>query len=225
LNGKRPVSWKVVRRLAPRVGLDPYQAEKFLHGARVGVPVQLEEEGRPAVDYVQLSYDAFQVIADWYHYAILELLTVDGFQASPRWIALNLGIKVPEATDALERLMRLGMIKRTAAGGFVLSPESHTTVGTPHASAALRKLQKQMLSMAIEALEETPMEERDQSAMTMAIDSRLLPEAKERIKKFRRSLCAFLQEGRKRDRVFHLSVSLYPVSKRSGSKSGKGQKA
>jgi hypothetical protein len=47
----------------------------------------------------------------------------------------------------------------------------------------------------------------------MAIDVSRLPEAKARIRDFRRELCAFLQDGRPRQRVYELSLSLFPVSR------------
>jgi len=46
----------------------------------------------------------------------------------------------------------------------------------------------------------------------MAIDTERLGEAKEKIKLFRRELAAFLSRGRKRDQVYHLGISLYPIS-------------
>jgi hypothetical protein len=48
----------------------------------------------------------------------------------------------------------------------------------------------------------------------MAIDPRDLPEAKERIKKFRRELMTYLQrKGTRFDEVYQLAISLYPISK------------
>ncbi len=48
--------------------------------------------------------------------------------------------------------------------------------------------------------------------MTMAIDARDLPEAKERIQKFRRDLCHFFERSGHPKEVYHLTVSLYPVT-------------
>ena len=78
--------------------------------------------------------------------------------------------------------------------------------------AARRKLQTQILEKAKLAIENTPITERDQSSITMAIDSNKIPEAKERIKQFRRDLCDFLKDSPNQNRVYHLSLSLYPVS-------------
>lgn len=215
LNGKRDISPKVVQRLAPKLGLSPEQIRKISKTKKeLKNGEQVVSASALQANYTQVTEDIFQLISDWYHYAILELVTVEGFRSEPKWISNMLGIKVPEVNDALERLFRLGMLKKSERGSYIIVPKNHSTIGTQYTTAALKKMQEQVLSMAIGALQETPIEERDQSAMTMAIDSDLLPEAKEKIKKFRRELCDFLQTGRKTDRVYHMSLSLYPISKK-----------
>ncbi len=215
LNGKRDISPKVVQRLAPKLGLSPEQIRKISNSKKdLKKSEQLVVASALQANYTQLTEDIFQLISDWYHYAILELVTIEKFKSEPKWISTMLGIKVAEVNDALQRLFRLGMLKKSERGSYIVVPKNHSTIGNQYTTTALKKMQEQVLSMAIGALQETPIEERDQSAMTMAIDSDLLPEAKQKIKKFRRELCDFLQTGRKTDRVYHLSLSLYPVSKK-----------
>jgi uncharacterized protein (TIGR02147 family) len=73
-------------------------------------------------------------------------------------------------------------------------------------------MQKQILTQALVALEEVPIEKRDQTSMTMAIDSSLIPEAKLRITRFRRELSSFLENGKKKDQVYQLALSLFPLT-------------
>ena len=51
------------------------------------------------------------------------------------------------------------------------------------------------------------------TSMTMAIDVDRLPEAREVITKFRRELCALLENG-EQTRVYNLGIQLYPVSEK-----------
>jgi hypothetical protein len=85
-----------------------------------------------------LAIEEFQFISDWYHYAILEVTTLKGFQNEAEWIASHLGISVEQA--------------------------------------------------------------------------------KEKIKAFRREMSALLQRRGARDQVYQLSVSFFPVSKKSVNK-------
>lgn len=204
LSGKRSVTPAILARLAARLELDPARVAAF--ASAPASPAAAEAA------YRDLTADQFAVIADWYHYAILELAKTRGFSAEPAAIARRLGIRAVEARAALERLQRLEMIGLDARGRVTVPPASHTTVSSPFTTAAFRKLQRQILEQAIDAMEEVPIELRDQSSMTMAIDPRLLPEAREMIRKFRRDLCALLQRnGPPHEEVYQLSVSLFPA--------------
>lgn len=213
LNGKRAVTLRTVERFASALGLEPREVGYFLG--------QSDAQEKDALSLNELAQDSFEVIADWYHFAILELFTIEGFRPTPPYISKRLGISRVEAIDAMARLERLGLIERNAKKGFCLRKGENTTTGFRYSSGALQKLQTQVLEMAIQALGEVPLEKRDQSTMTMAIDASLLPEAKERIKEFRRNLCGFLQKNRTADSVYQLTIALYPVTRGESGPGGK----
>jgi uncharacterized protein (TIGR02147 family) len=206
LLGQRRVTPTTVRRLGGKLGLSLRDLEVYEQGA------QRKAEAVPS-DFRQMAYDHFQVISEWYHFAILELATVKGFEPSSRWIAKALGLSVAEAQAAIDRLVRIGYIAVDGSGKWKILEAHTTTLGSEETSSALQQMQRQILQMAITAMENVPVAKRDQSAMTMAVDSALLPMAKEKIKVFRRELCALLESGKKRDAVYQLSVSLYPLTK------------
>lgn len=203
LSGKRKVTTQLIERLTPRLGLDPAAIQQF----SIQSPVDSS-----AANYRDLTVDQFTVIADWYHYAILELALVSGFKCTPAYISKALGVTPIEAKSAIERLTRLEMIELDSKGKLTQRPQAHTTVSTPFTSVAFKKLQKQLLEQAILAMDEVEIESRDQSSLTMAIDPALMPEAKAMIKKFRRDLCVLLQKnGPTQKEVYQLSVSLFPA--------------
>ena len=179
-----------------------------------------------ANNYQGLELDAFLAISDWYHYAILELMKVNEASLNPKWISKRLGITVIEAKTAVQRLIDLNMIQVDANAKLKELPKAHTTVQHQYSNSAFRKLQKQILLQAINALEEVPFEVRDQSSLTMAIDPALIPEAKEKIKKFRRELCAFLQTNDQNlTEVYQLSISLFPANRGRNNLSDEGEKS
>lgn len=208
LRGERNITIDMFRKLADRLLLEPQEYREFA----LSIEARAPRRGlKPGPSLNELSADQFQVISDWFHYAVLELLQLKSFQNDTRWIARALDITPAEAGSALERLERVGVIERTESGWKNISG-NNTTTGNPFTTVAFRKLQKSILEKAVTALETVPMEKRDQSSITMAIDSRKLPEAKKRIQKFRRELMQFLQTDGEPDQVYHLSVSLYPVT-------------
>jgi uncharacterized protein (TIGR02147 family) len=206
LSGKRKPSSKLVDKICSRLGANPLQKDFYIKQASKKKSLIKAE----ALNFEIISLDAFAVISEWYHYAILVLVDTEGFKSDPAAIARSLGITVPEAQIALERLVRLGLLKvhngvHKRVSGFVTNFEPGMT------SQALKSLQKQVISMALEAVDNVPQEDKDITSITMAIDPTKLPEARKRIARFRRELCAFLEDG-KRTRVYHLGLQLYPVS-------------
>ncbi|MBI3543074.1 MAG: DUF4423 domain-containing protein [Deltaproteobacteria bacterium] len=205
LNRKRAVTEDTLDRFSRKLSLSPVDVQNFKTRLK---NVELE----PALQFQQITLDHFQMIADWYHYALLELVSTKGFKPEAKWVARRLGITPGEVSDAVDRLVRLGFLEVTPRGRWVNKSGSNTTVGNEFTAAAFRQLQRQVLEKALIALEEVPMERRDQSSMTMAIDASLLPEAKERIRKFRRELSRFLAKSDSLDEVYQLGISLYPLT-------------
>ncbi len=207
LNGKRSITGKSIEKIGLALGLSLKEIDRFK-----SVESLNEEWPRsPAIRFQQITLDTFALISDWYHYAILELLKVDGFQPSAAWIAKALGITKTEVNVALERLERLHLLERHADGHWEdVSEGFSTSIEEGLTSAAARKLQKQILAQSVDALEKVPIELRNHTAMTMAIDPADLPFAVAKIAQFRRGLCALLEKNKKPKDVYHLSISLFP---------------
>ena len=205
LSGQRSVTNKTIERLGERLGFGPNEYRTFLQ------PVRKQKNIANKPLFHELDNDMFSLIADWYHYAILELIQVNNFQANIPWVAKALGISFGQASDAVNRLKRLNMLE-IKNGEWTNISGNNTTISNRFSSQALRQLQKQILEQSIYALENTPFEQRDQSSITFCVSEDLLPEAKEKIKKFRRELMTFLESGKKKSKVYQLSISLFPVS-------------
>jgi uncharacterized protein (TIGR02147 family) len=220
LSGKRTVGRLAIERMGARLGLGPTQIQQFAHQSPsrenvVQTPTRRKRMGTGAeVDpnYQQLTIDSFKIISDWYHFAILELVHIEHFKPDTKWIAKTLGLRVAEVSAATERLIRIGFLKIDENGQWTdLSGGKTTTIGNRFTHSALKNLQKRILEKAIDALEDTPFELRDQSAITIAMNSSRMPEAKEKIKAFRRELAGFVRQG-PLDSVYQISVSLYPLT-------------
>ncbi|WP_374074629.1 TIGR02147 family protein [Bdellovibrio bacteriovorus] len=166
------------------------------------------------VDLLNLSLDQFHVMSDWYHYAILELTRTKDFKPNVTWIQQQLEISEEQTEAAIERLFRLNLLIKNEQGQWIDNSE-HATNGTPEFTAqALRHLQKQILQLAVNALETVPVEERLQSSMTMAVSRDQIAKAKQNIVTFQRAFATLLQEeSSSKDAVYQLSVSFFPLTK------------
>lgn len=193
LSGKRFLSERKMKEICSKIGI-------------VAPGVSRSD----SADYNLLKLDSFSVISDWYHFAILDLTLLKTFKNDVKWIAQKLSIQPFEALTAIERLKRLGMLieekgRLTKGQGFYTNYSEGVT------SAALKEYQRQVIKKALHSVDNCPQDRKDITSMTIAVNSKRLKEAKEKIKIFRRDLCAFLEEG-EGDSVFHLALQLYPVT-------------
>jgi hypothetical protein len=210
LNGERPLTKKMILRLGLRLGMKPRQLEGFGPEGPKSRATGVAKSAQ--MDFQQMTQDTFEVIADWYHHAILELTHVKDAQFDARWVARALGINIAEVKDAVDRLVRLGMLEVTSDGRWINRSGNNSSLGSDLRAAAFRRLQKQILELAAGALDHVPLEKRSQTSMTMAISTERLAQAEEKITQFRRELCAFLEAAPDRDAVYQLSISLFPLT-------------
>lgn len=190
LAGKRKLSKKKIAAIAKQLDL------------------RLAPQGPASIQMIDL--DHFTVISDWYHLAILDLTFLKGFRGDAAWVARKLSISTVEAQHAIDRLLRLGMLKKEGKT-LVKGQPFYSNYSEGMTSASLKEYQRQVITKALQAIDACPQERKDITSMTIAANSRKIAAAKEKIKKFRRELCDFMEEG-ERDTVFHLAVQLYPVT-------------
>jgi uncharacterized protein (TIGR02147 family) len=207
LNGKRSITKKSMEKLGLTLGLAMSDIEAY-QNTKMTTQAQKQQSS-----YQQLAIDQFAIMSDWYHYAILELIKIKNFPHTANDFSRTLGITKSEANIAIERLFRIGLLEKDDDGllqeinkGFATNISGNLT------SAGSKKLQKQILEQSVEALMTLPIEVRNHTSMTMAIDPKLLPEAIEKIKKFRRELSEFLEMSGTPTEVYQFSLSLFPIT-------------
>jgi uncharacterized protein (TIGR02147 family) len=205
LAGKRKLSRKLSNAIADRLCLSPEQKRLF-EGTTVTNDLSIQ--------YHQMSEDVFSLIADWYHTAFLALMDTKNFQPNPNWIAKRLNISTIEVRAMLHRLERSGLIQKSPKGWKKTHNSLKTTDGI--SSAALRKSHKTTLEQAIQSLENDPIEIRDISSITMAIDPTKLDLVRPLLKDFRRKICELL-ESKNSTEVYNFNLQLVPVTRKEKS--------
>lgn len=96
-------------RLAKRLGYSKRETELFCtlvekeharsRARREAAALRLEKYRNHAVpgSYSSLEQDIFEAVSGWYHFSIVELTRVEGFESDPAWISRHLGISTIEA--------------------------------------------------------------------------------------------------------------------------------
>lgn len=198
LNGKRVISKKMGLRILLGLGLSPIESENILSDSNK------DEESNLSLDY-------FKAISNWYYFAILSLAEIPNFEANPAWVARRLNISNREAKEAIERLIKLEMLVEKEDGSYGASGVQYKTP-TDILNTSLKNHTVQTLELATDSVINDPVEERDFSTITMAIDPENLGEAKNMIKSFRKRLSKKLESGNKKE-VYKLAIQLFPLSR------------
>jgi uncharacterized protein (TIGR02147 family) len=157
------------------------------------------------------------LIADWYHFALLELTRLVEFRPDSRWIARVLDVSVDEVNVALQRLIRLDLLEMASAGRWVdRSGDARVSLEALE-PASVERLQDQARRRSVAALRAVPLTLREHTSITLAVNSAALPRAFELAARFRQQLVELLQEG-PADDVYQVELSLFPLTtlKRTG---------
>lgn len=205
INGRRVMTVAVAKQVTKNLSL---ASSDFDH---LKTLIELDKKNKKTLlSETQLRDDEFSVICDWYHFAIMALLTLKNFQSNPEWIAERLNISPDVAKTAVERLLRLGLMEYQGKKLVATRRQLETTHNIP--SESLRRSHRQSLQQVIDGLDHVPVHMRDVTSITFAINRKKIGEAKGIIRKFRRKMADLMAQGPKTD-VYNLNIQLFPVSK------------
>ncbi len=166
--------------------------------------------------WVELEYDVLNCMASWYHFAILELIKIHSGQIDAQLIAKRLSIKKIEASAALERLMRLNLIKLEKNRYIDLNQGFASYFDGINTNDAQKALMLSLLDKAKESISNNDIKHRDNTSVSISLNLKNIALAKQRIKEFRRSLCEELEDKSNPQHVYELSIALFPLTKIEG---------
>ena len=224
LNGKRGLSRVSATQIAARIGLSVQETKTFCdlveskHGrsrlVKAQAQARLNEKSSQGVvlKFLTLENDQFDVLADWYHLAILELMKTPGYQDKESFIAKRLGLSSLQVRGALERLEKLDLVVRKDGRRIPSSQNVQTPDGI--SSRALKAHHEQFLKLANEALFTQPVEERDFRGLTIKCKKSDVPHVREKIRRFLHELDRDLSDtSADGEEVYQLSTQLFSLTK------------
>jgi uncharacterized protein (TIGR02147 family) len=203
LAGKRILSKKNLTKVAEKLSLPPLEYELFMgEVSKKNSPVDVER--------LQLQDDTFHLISDWYHYAILEICSLKSHKNSPEWVASKLGISKMEASLAIDRLLKMGLLKKKGMSFYRETPQLTTKTDIP--DRAIRSRHLQILELAKMSLERDPVGKRHFWETTFALSPEKYDQAKKMIVAASRKIVKLLESGEPKE-IYSLSMNLFPLKK------------
>lgn len=211
INGKRGLPFKDADFVARKLNLGPKEQALFKESllqkksALENIKISAEDSR------VLLDDSYYRIIAEWEHYAVLELFNLVDFKRTKAEVAAKLDLTTNRTEVVITNLITAGLIEIDQEGLLV---KVHADVKTTEdiSSQALRDSHKETLDLGKSKLDSVAVEMRDFSSSTLALDVSKIPEAKLIIRDFRRKMASLLSQGEKKD-VYQLAIQFYPLTK------------
>lgn len=220
LNGKRNLSYDKAMSVAINMGLKDNEIDyfcllvKFSSAKKPDLKVAIQkkiETLSPSKVFFNFEIDMFEMISDWQHLAILGILNLESHPKTIETIAKSLKTNKLEIESALDRLERLELIKKEETGHYVrLSSDLFINAKFP--SQGLHKYHKQMLSKAIDAVENQKFNERIIATENIIIDETQISEANQIIDEFLDKMSALTEKSKKKNKLYHLGTQFFKLT-------------
>ena len=159
------------------------------------------------------KYRQFSLISNWLNMAILALSEVKGFSITEESAFEMFGHRVrkSEIIEALELLENEGLLKHQEAEYIpvyqaVVSDNDITDAG-------IQAYHRGACNLAIDAIEEQNVEQREFQSFCLSVSEDKIPVAKELIRKFRDELCQLV--GGQGDQVYKTNIQFFQLSRRA----------
>lgn len=204
--GKRNVSYKLARKIADNLMLDPQERSEIL-----SEHIQKDFEKPKTNTYLQLSKDQFNLISEWRYFALLNLVKLKSFVNKTSWVANRLGLSEAKTKETVETLKRLEMLKEEK-GTLKRSVSKYRTTDDV-ASIALKKSHFQNLELAQESLNKDEVDQRDFTWITFNMKKDNMPKAKELIRKFQDDFMELVEDEQEGDDVYRMAMQLFKLTK------------
>lgn len=193
IQGKKMISLHRVQDISQKLNLSDNEYQKFLEtvAKENGIKSNARSILAPLLnqnismtdifeDSQKIEMDQIECLKTWYHIAILELTTCENFKSDIKWISKKLKIPQVEVCDAIERLLRLGLLKEDQ--NKWIKTNKKLSISTTKSLSAVREFHKQTSNKAIECMNrnttEKDFKKRSIIGATMAMNPNKIEEAK-----------------------------------------------
>lgn len=160
----------------------------------------------------------YELFSHWYYDAIRHLLNITTFNPSQKNAFRRLGrqlrpqITESEARKAVRALKKLELIHLNSHGNFVLSKKLLTT-GSEVSNFYVKKYHKSMIDLACDAIENFPSEERDISAVSMAVSQECYEDIKKEVQDLRKRIMERVSRDSGPTTIYELTMQLFPIAR------------
>lgn len=166
----------------------------------------------------QISADQYKLYSHWYYLVVREMLaTIPRFPSLEKYArhiakALEPQVSYGEIRDALDHLLRMGVISRDS-DGTLTAADTFTASGSQVPQVIINRFLLEFADLARRAVDGIPKQERRLSTLTFSVSAKGFKNINERIDEFRQELLSMVaHDPEPLERVYHLNLQLFPVT-------------
>ncbi|HON10106.1 MAG: TIGR02147 family protein [Fibrobacter sp.] len=158
--------------------------------------------------------DRFEYYKNWYHSVIREVVSIYDFQDDYGKLGAFLipSITAKQAKESVRLLEKLHFIKKDKSGRYIQVDKNLEARPSLPDSFMFEKFQMEMLEVALKAYNRISIYERMSSSTTFSISRETFELFKLKAREFRRELAEIARIDTSEDRVYQLTMNLFPVS-------------
>jgi uncharacterized protein (TIGR02147 family) len=225
ISGHRKLSMKTGLRVAAALNLSESNKKYLLAMIR-------QEHARTNIEREQAFRDRLELaksklsdkteeyrllfFESWYNAAILELLRLENASDEPAWISENLRphVNIPKIKQSLKLLQELGYLAYDQKRARLYPTEVMVSTGDQVERLAIISYHRQMIDLAVSAMDQIPAEDRDISAVTVAVSAELRSQFQEELICLRKRFLELASNEKKPNEILQINLQLFPVSRR-----------
>lgn len=161
-----------------------------------------------------IGANKFAYFSRWYIPAIRELLFIYDFHDNFRELSDKLcpGITVKQAKEAIDILKSCGLISKNM-NGFYKPCESVIEKDSSARSIIWANYMSEIITLGKQSIYEFRKEDRDISAVTIALSKDNFKTACENVRELRKKLLQLSETDKKRDEIYQVNIQLFPLSR------------
>lgn len=218
LNGKTGLSLSSVEKISVRLRLNKSERTVIrdlylLNGRKNRGARDLAQKNlskvRERTKIKKLDSEKFKALAEWYHWAILQMTDLKKFSIDADWVSRKLGVSPERIRAAIPRLQALGLLKQVD-GKWMQGPEIMLTEADP--VTPIRIYHKAMMQKAFRSIDEVPPERRFIQSMTFAMSSARYREVCAKVQELLKESWELSKDDDK-DELYAINVQFFPVAK------------
>jgi uncharacterized protein (TIGR02147 family) len=222
IEGKRNLTQETIAKVAAALKLDEKAREYFEHLVFFNQAKTVKDKSRyfdkmialqKARNTLQISSEKYEYFSEWFHCAIRELVILTDFREDFGKLgnALRPALSAVKAQDSVDLLLRLGFLKKL--NGKFVQAEPLLSTGYGIEDYQIIKFQIKMLRLAIEAFDRSHAAERSMSSLTFSMSRETYKTIVKEMRSFRARLMELVGKDESPELVYHLNMSLFPLSR------------